>query len=55
MVTIIKKGTSATEIRRKIEIALKAKRKISIMDFAGRLKSDIEPLAFQKQIRDEWA
>ena len=55
MVTIIKKGTSPTEIRRKIEKALKGKRKMSIMDFAGCLKSDIDPLAFQKKIRDEWA
>lgn len=54
MVTIIKKGASIEEIRRKIEKALKGKRKMSIMDFAGSLKSDIDPLEFQKQIRDEW-
>jgi len=55
MVTIIKKGTSTAEIQRKIEKALQGKRKRSIMDFAGLLKSDIDPIEFQKQIRNEWA
>jgi hypothetical protein len=55
MVTIIKKGISTAEIQRKIQKALKGKRKLSIMDFAGLLKSEIDPLDFQKQIRDEWA
>jgi malic enzyme len=55
MVTIIKKGASNAAIQRKIKKALKGKKKLSIMDFAGLLKSKIDPLEFQKQMRDEWA
>ncbi len=55
MVTVIKKGSSTAEIQRKIQKALKGKRKLGIMDFAGLLKSDLDPLDFQKQIRNEWA
>lgn len=54
MVTIIKRGASSIEIQRKIQKAFKGKGKLSTMDYAGLLKIDIDPLASQKQIRNEW-
>jgi hypothetical protein len=54
MVTIIKKGTPIKEIRKKIdEIIAKASRR-NLLKYAGKLKSDINPLEYQKQMRDEW-
>jgi hypothetical protein len=55
MVTVIKKGSSADQIQEKIRKALKGKSKLSIMDLAGLLKTEIDPLEFQKKMRDEWA
>ncbi len=54
MVTIIKKGTPLTEIRKQInEIIYRSKDK-GILKYAGKLKLDIDPLDFQIEIRNEW-
>ncbi len=54
MVTIIKKGTPKKEIKKRVnEIVSKAPKK-NIMKYAGKLKTDIDPLLYQKKMRDEW-
>jgi len=54
MVTIIKKGTPKEEIKRRInEVVSKTSQK-DIMKYAGKLKTRIDPLVYQRQIRDEW-
>ena len=53
MVTIIKKGSSAKEIERKMRKAISGRRSKGIMKYAGKLKIDIEPLDYQKKMRDE--
>jgi|AntRauMFilla1563_2_1112583.scaffolds.fasta_scaffold125820_2 hypothetical protein len=55
MVSIIKKGTS----KQKIEALLskketESKSKKSIAEFAGKLKTKINPSDFQKELRNEW-
>ena len=54
MVTVIKKGTPKDEIKKKIDEVVSQTPKKSIKKFAGALKTDIDPLEYQKQIRDEW-
>jgi len=53
MVTIIKKGSSFDEIEKKIQ-KISTKNKSKIQKFAGSLKSEIDPLEWQKNIRNEW-
>lgn len=55
MVTIIKKGASKKEIKEKISAVLSSKRqKTDISKFAGSMKLSVDPLKWQKQIRNEW-
>jgi hypothetical protein len=54
MVTIIKKGTPRDEIRKRMTDAISKSPKRNIMKFAGKLKSEIDPLVYQKQMRNEW-
>ncbi len=54
MVTIIKKGTPRDEIKKRITIAVSKSRKRDISKYAGVLKLEINPLDYQKQMRDEW-
>jgi len=54
MVTVIKKGTPKDEIRKKIDAVVSQTPKKSIKEYAGVLKTAIDPLEYQKQIRDEW-
>ena len=54
MVTVIKKGTPKEEIKKRIEEAISKAPKKDIMKYAGKLKTDIDPLEYQKQMRDEW-
>ncbi len=54
MVTVIKKGTSVKEINKAINKVLEKSKKANIRQFAGSLKTDIDPLAYQKDIRSEW-
>jgi hypothetical protein len=54
MVTVIKKGTPKDEIKKKIdEVVLKTPKK-DIRKYAGKLKMDIDPLEYQRQMRNEW-
>ena len=54
MVTIIKKGTPRQEAKKLInEVVAKAGKK-DLRKYAGILKTDIDPLEYQKQIRNEW-
>ena len=56
MVTVIKKGTSIKEIKKRLdEIIRKKSRNNDVMKYAGKLKHlDIDPLKYQKNMRDEW-
>lgn len=55
MVTIIKRGASPDLIREKIRKALNQRKKQKLTDLAGKLAhTDIDPLLFQKKMRDEW-
>ena len=55
MVTVIKKGTTALEINKIVEsIKLKSKRKVSLTSLVGSLKLTVDPLKFQKDMRNEW-
>lgn len=54
MVTVIKKGTSKEEIKRKINEVVSKTSKSDILKYAGKLKMDIDPLEYQKKLRNEW-
>ncbi|WP_017731473.1 hypothetical protein [Nafulsella turpanensis] len=54
MITIIKKGTPKEEIKRRVNEVVSKTPKKDIMKFAGKLKTDIDPLEYQRQMRDEW-
>jgi len=54
MVTVIKKGTPKEEIKRQIDEVVTKAPKRDIMKYAGKLKMDVNPLEYQKQMRDEW-
>ena len=54
MVTIIKKGTPREEIKKKISDAVSKSHKKNIKKYAGKLKLDIDPLEYQRQMRNEW-
>lgn len=54
MITVIKKGTPKREITERVnEVFLKAPKR-DILKYAGTLKSDIDPLEYQRHIRNEW-
>lgn len=54
MLTLIKKGSSKKEIRKKLELIFSKRKKNNLLEFAGKLKTDIDPVEFQKQMRNEW-
>ncbi len=54
MVTIIKKGTPRDEIKKRITNAVSKSRKRDIKKYAGKLKLEVDPLDYQKQMRNEW-
>ncbi|MCJ8165407.1 hypothetical protein MKJ04_11185 [Pontibacter sp. E15-1] len=54
MVTVIKKGTPREEIIKKVNEVISKTPKSDIMKYAGKLKTDIDPLVYQKEMRDEW-
>lgn len=54
MVTIIKKGTPKEEIKKRVNEVISKSPKRDIMKYAGKLKTDIDPLEYQRQMRDEW-
>ena len=54
MVTVIKKGTPIEKMKKLMNEAFSRTPKKDIRKYAGILKSDIDPLEFQKQMRNEW-
>jgi hypothetical protein len=54
MVTIIKKGTPKDEIKKRVKEVVDKTPGKKIMKYAGKLKTEIDPLEYQRQIRDEW-
>lgn len=54
MATIIKRGTSAKKAKKLIDEAVAKAGKKDLKKYAGVLKNDIDPLDYQKKIRDEW-
>ncbi len=55
MVMIIKKGRPITEIRKKLsELTSQSKRGLKASKYAGKLASELDPLAYQRSIRNEW-
>jgi len=54
MATVLKKGTSKQEIVKNINNVSQKRRKKELLKLAGTLKADIDPLVFQKKLRDEW-
>jgi hypothetical protein len=54
MVTVIKKGTPKDQIKKQIDEVVSKAAKKDILKYAGALKTDIDPLAYQKKMRDEW-
>ncbi|HET8810206.1 MAG TPA: hypothetical protein VFM65_08080 [Flavobacteriaceae bacterium] len=54
METIIKKGTSLEEIKKRILTFFSKTPKKDIQKYAGKLKTDIDPLQYQSKLRNEW-
>ncbi|HUH33646.1 MAG TPA: hypothetical protein VLZ28_06805 [Daejeonella sp.] len=54
MVTIIKKGTTKEEIGKQIDKVVSKSPRKDIREFAGKMNIDLDPLKFQRQMRDEW-
>lgn len=54
MVTVIKKGTPLEEIKKKVDAIVSKSRRSNIRKYAGSVKLNIDPLEWQKKIRDEW-
>jgi len=54
MVTIIKKGSPKDEIRKRINKVVSKSQKKDIRKYAGILKTDIDPIDYQKNMRNEW-
>jgi uncharacterized protein YqgV (UPF0045/DUF77 family) len=54
MVTVIKKGTPKEEIKKCIDEVVSKAPKKDIKKYAGALKTDIDPLEYQRKMRNEW-
>ncbi|UJP63342.1 hypothetical protein [Mongoliitalea daihaiensis] len=54
MVTIIKKGMSKKKAKMLVDEAVNKSQKKDIKRYAGILNTKIDPLEYQKKIRDEW-
>ncbi|AXJ01893.1 hypothetical protein CYPRO_2651 [Cyclonatronum proteinivorum] len=54
MATVIKKGTSKSEIVKSIRKATGNRPNKALMKLAGTLKADIDPMVYQKKLRDAW-
>lgn len=55
MVTIIKRGTPIYKMKKLLKEAFSKTPKRDIRQYAGVLKTDLDPEAYQKQMRDEWS
>ena len=54
MAVTIKKGMDKKEMEKKIQEITSKKKVIDLIELAGRLKSEVDPLEFQKSVRNEW-
>jgi hypothetical protein len=54
MVTIIKKGTSLQSIKKKISAVKVRKKGLDAKKYLGVLKTSIDPLQYQTDMRNEW-
>jgi hypothetical protein len=54
MATIIKKGATKAEIVEKINSLKKERSKKDLLKLSGSLKLDVDPVVFQKKLRNEW-
>jgi hypothetical protein len=54
MATIIKKVTTKQEAKRILDEAVANAGKKDLRKYAGILKTDIDPLEYQKKVRNEW-
>ncbi len=54
MVTVIKKGTPVKKMKKLLNDAFSETPKKNIRKFAGILQNNIDPLEYQKQMRNEW-
>ncbi len=52
MTTIIKKGTSRKEIKKRLEAVISKFPQQDILKYAGTLKTDIDPLEYQMELRN---
>lgn len=53
MVTIIKKGTPKDEIKRQVKEVIAKTTAKKILKYAGKLKTEIHPLEYQRQMKGE--
>lgn len=54
MVTVIKKGTPKEEIKRRINKIISKGQQKGIMKYAGKIDLKIDPLIYQRNLRNEW-
>lgn len=54
MTNIIKKGTSLEGIKKRLKTVISKFQDRDILKFAGTSKTDIDPLKYQIEMRDEW-
>ena len=55
MLTIIKRGTPIKEQIQKVrEVVEKRQQGLNASKYLGALKSKIDPISYQKELRDEW-
>jgi Fe2+ transport system protein B len=55
MVTVIKKGRPIREMIQKLnELVSKKNRGLQSTKYSGKIKSQIDPLDYQKDLRNEW-
>ena len=55
MTTILKSGLPIDVLKKQLENAFEKKNKgINTEKYSGAIKSEIDPIEYQKKIRDEW-
>ena len=55
MVTVLKKGIPVSEMIQKLnKLVSKENRGLQSKKYSGKIKVQIDPLSYQKNLRDEW-
>ena len=55
MVTVIKKGIPVSEMIQKLnKLVSKENKGLQSKKYSGKIKAKIDPLSYQKNLRDEW-